>query len=284
MALIFYGDETAMHDALGIERGSEHAGVGGFLSRREDWEIFVEQWSATLAEYGIEVFHYSDIVDGDRSVDGVPRRNDPAWPYFGWNQTKIDAFMERLIGIARDNTLGAFGGFVAVRDYDRLVPQWLKDEIRHPYYFCFQLLIDNLIDALKWEPRRLNVFQAPFDAGEQVAFVFDQQNEFSSSATEMYFHLKGLKDADDRLGTIAFADKRKSVPLQAADLLVARTHRMLPRVIRGEPPITRDGSWDDWLLKFQNHRMTYYDAGILPVAIRGIEELRGIRPAPESGK
>jgi hypothetical protein len=230
-----FADESGTHDATGCAHGSEVAVVAGFLSWKKDWGIFCQQWRDALDAYRVPVFHMSEFVADERGpVD------DPAWPYHGWSREKKDQFIRVLVRIARDNTLCGLGGLVSVRDYDRLVPAWIKDEVQHPYHFCFQLFFDCLLKQLKtW-------FQEPFPVGEQVAFFFDQQDEFKEKALRTFDNVKALKDDEHRMGSIAFVCKEKYVALQAADLAAYRMRKMLTRRLRGQPT-TIPGSWDEEL-------------------------------------
>src|SRR5208282_4069477 len=112
-------------------------------------------------------------------------------------------FIHELIPIARDNTLFSLVGMVDVRAYDSMLPDWMKSEYEHPYHFCFQLFFDQIIAVLR------DNMEVPLPPNEQVAFFFDQQFEFKQLAEKNYSLIKALRDKDDRMGALAYVDRRK---------------------------------------------------------------------------
>ena len=148
--------------------------------------------------------------------------------------------MRELVVIARDSTIFGIGGGVDVRAYDRVVPAWLKGEAQHPYHFCFQMFFDQILVLLREK------LEPPLPLGEQIAFFFDQQQEFKSKAEELFAIIKALRDREDRMGSLTYASRTKYIQLQAADLLAYRTRKVLARKIAGKAPVS-EGSWDEEL-------------------------------------
>lgn len=249
MALVVFADETGTHDPAGTQPGSEVACVAGYLSWIDDWIKFCDLWKKTLEEYKVEVFHMSDFARDDG--------NDPSTPYYQWNQERKDEFIHKLIAIARDNTLAGIGGLLTVKDYNEIVPQWLKDIIKHPYYFCFQLFFQETLKTLK------DRFEIPFPSEEKVLFFFDKQQEFNEYAIKVAKNIQKLHDVDDRIGGISFEDKATYLPLQAADLLAYRIRKRLTQKMSGKGKNPKKGSWDAALALKNNLIMPYWDAEIL---------------------
>jgi len=244
--LISYGDESGTHDEAGIERGSEVAIVAAYVSYKHDWDQFCNEWQAVLDRYGISEFHMQEFAD---EINGP---SDPNWPYRGWCRGKKDQFIRELVPIARDNTFFGIGGGVDVRAYNRIVPAWLKGETQHPYYFCFQMLFDQILVLLREK------LEVPLQPGEQVAFFFDQQLEFKNKAEQLFYSIKAMRDHEDRMGSLTYAPRHRYIQLQAADLLAYRTRKVLARKIAGRKPVN-EGSWDEDLESRHNLVIGYYD-------------------------
>jgi len=105
MNLICFADESGTHDTLGLEPGSQVAGVVGYLSWDTKWATFCGQWQEVLSCYGVKVFHYADLANKKE-------------PYCDWPPEKIEKFIRKLIPIARNNTIMGIGGLVSVQDYN----------------------------------------------------------------------------------------------------------------------------------------------------------------------
>jgi Protein of unknown function (DUF3800) len=207
--LISYADESGTHDPTGVHHGSEVALVAGWIADKAVWDNdFEPQWQSVLDRYGVRVpFRMSEFMD---KINGP---NNPDWPYLGWSDDIRNAFMMELIPVARDSSRFAVGGAVNVQDYDRILPEWIKDDAQHPYTFCFQLLLNVLLPYLE------SSLEPPLGPDDQVGFFFDQQKEFEKRARLAFHRVKTLRDYKNRMGALAFVDKRKYLPLQAADLL-----------------------------------------------------------------
>lgn len=233
MGITMYADESGTHDATGRSAGAEVLTVAGFLARTEHWERFTEKWIEVLEEYHVPAFHMTEFNDTKRG----PKKD--GWPYKGWSDTKRVRFVSSLIEVARDNTLLGICGSVAVKDYDEVVPEWLKKETEHPYHFSLQNFFDNFLITVD---ETLPLFLLPW---EQVSFSFEQQDEFEKRA-HVVFNLIKKRDHHNRMGTIAFVPKGKFRAHEAADLFAYRMRKVITRMIQGKEPFTT-GSWDEQL-------------------------------------
>jgi len=193
------------------------------LNTKAHWERLARRWRTRLKEFKLNhPFHMRAL------------RNDA--PYNTWTQTKRNKFRDKLIKLARDETWFVVGAAVPVRDYDDIVPQWLKDEDQHPYFFCFRLFLDAVLHLLKTQvdPILGQKTKAYRKDREQVAFIFDEQEEFKQQALRTYYGLKDIRDTDDRLGPIAFGTRDTYAELQAADLMAYYGRRIVSHMIKGE--------------------------------------------------
>jgi hypothetical protein len=75
----------------------------------------------------VALFHMRDFM------------RDKSYPYRNWSHDERETFIQSLILVARDRTRFGIGGLLYVPDYDAYVPDDLKAERGHPYYFSFQL-------------------------------------------------------------------------------------------------------------------------------------------------
>ncbi|HXX76204.1 MAG TPA: DUF3800 domain-containing protein [Nitrospiraceae bacterium] len=214
MMLTFYGDESGTHDRSGTHPGSDVIAVAGYLAHEEDWKHFQGRWTKCLNKYHVDEFHLARFM------------RDKELPYRNWSKEKRDEFINELIAIARRHTCGGFGGLVVVDDYNKILPAQIKREHKHPYYFCFQMLIDILLSEL-------DTLHLP--AGEQVAFIFEQNQQFADGATESYKRIKQFRDKGNRLGSITFGSRKQHVPLQAADLIAYTIRAELSRFTKAKP-------------------------------------------------
>jgi hypothetical protein len=70
----------------------------------------------------------------------------------------------------------------------------------------------------------------------QVQFVFAQNNpQWFDLAHKWRRISKHQSDIDDRLGPITFADMRKVLPLQAADMIAYYAHQQFTNALYGKP-------------------------------------------------
>jgi len=229
-----YADESGTHDPKGQQKGSEVVAVVGYLNPKANWDRLSRRWTRRLKEFNAPpVFHMREF------------KNDS--PYNSWTQLKRDRFETKLIKLARDETWFAIGAAVSVRDYEEVVPKWLKDEDQHPYFFCFRLFLDALLDIISKDIDR------KFKTKKSVACIFDQKPEFQPQAIKTFNAIKKLRDPDDRLSSLTFGSRKQYVPLQAADLMAYYGRRILTHMMQGK-------AWRDpmeRLLEERNSLMIY---------------------------
>jgi hypothetical protein len=246
LGLTVYADESGTHDEFGEQSGSEVTAIAGYIGTQRDWETVTRRWNTALKKFGVEVFHMSEYW-----------RKEP--PYDTWPNGKRKRFLSTLISIARDNTLFTVGGMVATKDWVNHLPEGLKDgkrggrNFRHPYHFCFQMFLVRFMEYLKSDIDKR--FQRSEGKEEEVAFVFDHQQEFEKIAQKTFQIVKGEIDPENRFTQITFASGEGRIPLQAADLLVFYARRMLTHQNQGK--ICRD-PFEKMLMGRGNVHLHYY--------------------------
>lgn len=249
-----FADESGTHDVKGLQPGSEVLAVVGFVAGRHQWLRMSRMWNRRLRREGItKPFHMREVA------------NEP--PYNTWSQCRRDRFLRQMINIARDKTWFAIGATVQVKDYDEVVPQWLKDSDQHPYFFCVRLFLDALLNLLKTD------LDLKLKTKESIACIFDRQQEFQDQEIATFNGLKALRDPENRLSSLTFGSREQYVPLQAADLMAYYGRRIVAHKLKGE-------AWRDpfELLLEKKHSLmiyTYNRAGL----IEWVNEVTAVRDA-----
>jgi hypothetical protein len=253
--LELYADESGTHDVTGKQPGSEVLAVIGYIAGKSLWLRMSRKWNRHLRRAGVtKPFHMREFY------------NDP--PYNSWTQSKRDRFLRRMVNTARNKTWFTVGATVQVKDYNEVVPKWLKDDDQHPYFFSFRLLLDAILHLLVTE------IDPHLKTKESVACIFDRQEEFREQATKTFYGLKALRDPDNRLSSIDFGSRAKYVPLQAADLMAYYGRRIVAHRLKGEAwrdPIER-------LLEKKHSLMIYtYDRVGLVNWVLEVTRVRDVR-------
>ena len=246
--LTVYADESGTHDVLGVQPGSDVVGVVGYAAWEKDWRRIEKHWETRLREYGVKEFHMRSFM------------RDKEYPYRNWPPKRREKFINALIKIAQKNTRFGIGGLVVLDDYNRIVPDFLREERKHPYYFSFQMFFDLPLPQLE-------KFDPPLPKGDQVAFIFDQNQQFEEEAIKAFHDIKQLRDKHDRMGSIDFRSRKKCRVLEVADLIVYLMRDDLSRLTRGEK---RRRDWIDELRQRENLLVGYYDKGNLPRYVSGV--------------
>jgi len=152
-----------------------------------------------------------------------------------------------------------------VSAYDTLIPSEAKEDLEHPYQFCFQLFVESLLHVAN------NDLEPPLGDGDKVDFHFDQQTEMELRARQTFGVIKCLRDSFSRLGSISFDDRCDLIPLQAADLLAYVMRQSASRKLHGDWRIKPDG-WEHQLIQRKNVVMRYYDHGTFKDFLTGMSQ------------
>jgi len=102
---------------------SEAVAFGGWYSTVERWIELESAWNRALKEEGIHYFHATDLD---------ARQGE----FVGWTKERADSFMARLTTIAAEFTECAVGCGIVRADYERLFPDWLQTDFKHPLNYC----------------------------------------------------------------------------------------------------------------------------------------------------
>ncbi len=199
--LIAYMDESGTHDATGVEPSSDVAAICGYVATFKNWVKFQKQWGKVLRNYEITEMHMKHFAH---------RKGE----FEGWTEEKRRSLLRALDAVIDDTKLFALGGLVSVKDYARVLPDWAKVEVKHPYYFAVAVMLKSLV---QWESH--------LPSGV-IDFVFDQKEGFEGAMHEMFANLRQLNPVHARrLGNLNFRSSAVFNPLQAADFLAYEVRR-----------------------------------------------------------
>lgn len=217
-------------DALGSGYPSRLRGTKLFLilqayfddsaSDTDDHRLYL----AGYVQNSIVWVHFSD--EWDRVLHGGPARIE----YFkmseaealcgqfqGWDQHDRDVKVLLLADVIRRHRPCSIECSVSRDEFDSIFRPVAPFEFRHPYFLCFNGVIQHL-------PR----LYAALPSTLPIDFIFDEQGLVGVEAVMWYEVIKKMQPPEiaTRLGsTPSFRNDRDILPLQAADLLVWHRRR-----------------------------------------------------------
>ncbi len=119
--------------------------------------------------------------------------------------------MSELTSAINRNVLYGVGVAVAVEEFNRVITGELKSFLGGPYHLSADALFSL---AIQYCQKRF--------PGEQISFVFDNKDKVKGEVRRIYAAYQELKEKIPNpkiLGTVTFADDKKHMPLQAADMI-----------------------------------------------------------------
>ncbi len=217
---------NAFFDESGTHDGSEIFAMGGLISSYDRWARFEIEWQKILASKGIKRgFHFNKFMARKGEFE-----ND-------WSDPERDDFMERLCITTSENIVVGIASACFRSDYESVVPEDLRTQLRDPYYVG---LYSCLYMVITWPH-----FNARVELPRELRFLYDRKKKFEGLAADIYYAVR-----DDLIarvnpdvphpsvfGDMAFGDKEKDIPLQAADLLVGVAARNYLKARRKNLPV-----------------------------------------------
>jgi hypothetical protein len=242
MPLTFCCDET------GIDGNSEWVGVVGYISSRERWGDFCNEWQTELNAVNLPFFHFAELAET------LPRHVD------------IPSLVTRCADIASRNTIVGVGVFVKKDAYKSGMPDWYRQHVRLPEIFCLYQFLKIAFGEAE---------EHSFATQEKlpVSFVFDNvcpksNSDWYNGIHRVYSHLKDKGNALSLIGCLSIDSKAGNTPfakpLQGVDCLAYRMRQVLTYL-----PNVRPKPMDE--LIGRNIRMTYYDSATIDSAAKQVE-------------
>jgi hypothetical protein len=202
--LMIVQPRNAFFDESGTHDGSEIISVGGLIATYDGWSRWELEWQRILASRGIEVFHFSEFMARKGEFE-----ND-------WSDSERNDFMERLCTTVSQNIRVGLVTSVFKDNYEQVVPEDLREQLKHPYYFGLYTCVWQLVTLRRMKGMRVEL-------PNPIESLFDRKEGFEGVASDIFYAIrKQFKDLgwDTGLGDMGFGAKDKDIPLQAADLLV----------------------------------------------------------------
>jgi hypothetical protein len=194
-------------DESGTHAGSPAVAVAGYLSTPEQWALFASEWATVLKEWGIPYFHMADFAMG-------------APPYNTWPIEVREPRFARLTQIIYDHAVATVGHVIPMPEYERALSEGAKRISGGAYGLgavCTFMEVSKLLQ--------------PQFPSARVAYVFDQGCLGAGQVLKVF--QSNVKDPKDqewfKLLSLKFENKKKFLPLQAADILAYELFQHLPR-------------------------------------------------------
>jgi hypothetical protein len=225
----FFGDDSFARHGPGFQGCCAVAGLLGVSSA---WKDLVPDWRAAChSERRIEYFRMREFIE--RSGQ-----------FFGFDNAEAEAKLESLASVIESHgeAFAILDSIITWDTYDHAVHAAFKDFCKSPYFFGVMGIILALLEVVRDQGK-----------AQPVRFIFDEQVGLEIPIHQSFVLAKSVLSAEQAIAleTIAFADDRRVMPLQCADLVawqVRREYLQLPED-KGKPPAmyTRlDESIYDW--------------------------------------
>jgi hypothetical protein len=219
-----YVDESIRHDR---ETGQWLCSVTAYVGTFDSWIQSELEWQSVLDAFSVSEFHMTDFMAREQEF-----KND-------WTDEKRNRFMERFCTIASQRPIAGVGCGIAQKDWETGLEPALREEWKHPYYFCIYGLL-SLIRT--WALR-----DAKLDLPLPLFFLFDNKPKFEGAALQLYREYQQEHDPKETIyDGIAFGSRKKYKALQMADLLVGvinrrfeeMTHKVMPDFSKMNKPLS----------------------------------------------
>ena len=212
LVLKFYGDKSFGRKESGFQGCYA---VAGYITGAEVWQRDIaEDWQRALdAHPKISYFRMRECFAG---IEGKPQEDEGS-PFFGMSTNDAKQKLETVVSVLEKHArkIISVESIITWDCFTHALSEADKDLLQSPYYFCVNGMVDGCRQALRDMKR-----EAP------VAFVLDERPDVSESILRAWFMTKDSSPEDAAImGAISFADDKKCLPLQCADLLAWHARR-----------------------------------------------------------
>jgi hypothetical protein len=174
--------------------------IAGFVGRDKEWQRLSRCWKNRCLKSGVHVYHSADLEG---------RHGDS---YSHLSPADVKELNTDLISEIVNSKIIGWGTSLIIEDFLAVAASSERAKKvlgPSPYFLVMQVFLVTLCaKVLEDKPNY------------RIAFIFDQQEEFSGRVKQMY---DGVKDRNPNaatcMGTLTYADKKKFIPLQVADKL-----------------------------------------------------------------
>lgn len=197
-----YFDESGTHEE------SPAVAFAGYVSTKEQWELFAEEWSDALDLWGVGSFHMTDFANR-------------AGPYREWTEVQCRDRFAHLTDIIARHAIATVGSVLSGPLYQTLV----EPDVRRYTGYAYGVVASSCLMAVP------QVLEAQYPSA-RVAYTFDQGCKGRGQVHKLFeIHRRNpVERAQYKLrdGPLAFASAKEALPLQAADILAYELYRHLP--------------------------------------------------------
>jgi hypothetical protein len=146
-----------------------------------------------------------------------------------WSDAKRNLFMERLCTVASQRPILGVGAAISQSDWEGGLSKSLRDEWKHPYYFC----IYGMLSLIRTKVLRDRSSSLPVP----LFFLFDDKPKFEGAARTLYREYQSSYDPKEQIfGGMDFGSRKKYKPLQIADLLVGVINKRFEEMTQAVDP------------------------------------------------
>ncbi|HVN89174.1 MAG TPA: DUF3800 domain-containing protein [Candidatus Binataceae bacterium] len=186
---------TVYCDEAGTDEKKPAVAVGCYLSTQERWHLFNPAWARLGTEEGVAYYHRTD----QESFFG---------PFVGWTKARKISSYRSQHEIIKHYTQHGIGAAVIKADYDETIVGKQREILGNYYEWCLRHCL-----------AAINSWADKIGYNEDITYLFesgaDGQGHFDS-VMKMFYDVPTWRSIY-RIGRWAFADKKKTLPLQAAD-------------------------------------------------------------------
>lgn len=260
-----YVDESIQYE-FPENKGRKLYAVTAYIATFDRWIELEQRWQEILDNFESPPFHFTDFM---------ARGGD----YYGldWSDQKRNDYLTVLCATAAEHTIAGFGCAIYQDDYERALPDELREAWIDPYYFCVYGML-SLVDGAG---RRQFGVTLP----RPLYFLFDEKKTFAGAALRLFADFKEVlvntkSENADLFGDAAFGSRKKYKPLQAADLLVGVVNRRFREMVfklpyKMEKPLDR-------LARKRNMFVAFPNKKLLTQYVEFLREGKGVVVAPKT--
>jgi hypothetical protein len=252
--MAFLVDFTGYFDDSGTHAESETAVCAGYVSTVKQWREFERNWKEADKREPFMPFHTTDCLAGRKQ-------------FHGWTEERKRGLMRKLTGIINARVRQGIISAVVKKDYDEIVPEWLKARVgKNHYTFC----VASCLGLIK-------LWRGNFNITSPIEYVFDWMGKGKGEIMAAFDSIIKFRNEDDigaYKGGLSFQSKDTVGQLQAADMIAAAAgwhmnHRVLAgRSDQSEPwfndimslkPRPRNRYFDrnnltEWVARMEKHK------------------------------
>lgn len=198
---------TTLTAYLYAGRTSSVLTVAGYVSDADRWEAFESEWQDALAGYGIDFFHMTDFA---------ARKGE----YKSWGD-KANCRLVKLLSIINGAAIAAVSITIPLGLWKSALSDEEKARSGNPYCLA---AFGCLHEITRWMRQHRS-------AADEIAYVYDQGDQGRGEVFKLFnavYDDPNLR-REYRLLSMRVEDKKRFVPLQAADVLAWEWNREAPK-------------------------------------------------------